>query len=105
MKTIYTVNWSTLEIETAKLLDEHNMNDGASVETWLCRDSNGRKFTCSKDSYQFSELEAWQEFEAEVEESVKGHFVELLEAQKNYEKEQDRHLTAKQKILELSAKN
>lgn len=105
MKTIYSVNWNTLETETAVLLDEHNINDGASVETWLCKDKNGRLFTCSKNSYQFSELEAWREFKAELDESVKGHYAELLQARNNYEKEADRLLKAEQKVLELWVKN
>lgn len=103
MKKLYRINWSTESIETATLLDEHNLNEGASVETWLCKDSNGRKFTCSKFDYQFSELAAWQEYKAELEENERGVFMELLEAQKNYGKATNMLFAAKQKVLELTA--
>lgn len=105
MKKLYRVNWSTLKTETATLLDEHNMNEGASVETWLCKDSNGRKFTCAKFDcgWQFSELAAWHEFEAEMDQSIKGSFVELLKMQKEHEEAINIHLAAKQKILDLTA--
>lgn len=107
MKTLYRVNWSTKDIETAKLIDEHNLNDGASVETWLCKDKNGRKFTCSKFDlgYRFSELEAWQVFEEEMRESVKSSEKYLQEMQKELEEAKQMHSTAKQKVSELSAKD
>jgi len=102
-KQLYSVNWTALKIETATLLDEHNMNEGASVETWLCKDSNGRKFTCSKFDcgWQFSELAAWHDFEAEIDQSIKSSFAELLKMQKQYEEAVNIHLAVKQKILDL----
>lgn len=107
MKTIYSVNWNTFETETAVLLDEHNMNDGASVETWLCKDKNGRKFICSKFDmgWRFSELEAWQVFEEEMRESVKSSEKYLQKVQEELERAKQIHLMAKQKVSELSAKD
>jgi thioesterase domain-containing protein len=102
MQKLYRISWTTKDIETAVLLDGNNMNDGASVETWLCKDSNGRKFTCSKFDWQFSELAAWQEYEAEMEETVSAEFAEMLKAQKSYQQACDDHLAAKQKVLELA---
>lgn len=106
MKTLYSVNWDTLEIETAVLLDEHNMNDGASVETWLCKGKNGRKFTCSKFDlgWRFSELEAWQEFEAEMGSTVESGWRELEKMQKAQEEAEKILATAQQKISELTTK-
>lgn len=103
-KPLYRISWSTQKVETATLLDEHNMNEGASVETWLCRDSNGRKFTCSKFDWQLSEIEAWKEYEKELEENERGVLAELLAAQKNYEEAVSDLLYAQQKVLSLTAK-
>ena len=105
MKKLYRINWSTESVETATLLDEHNMNDGASVETWLCKDSNGRRFTCSKFDWQLSELAAWQEYEAELDENCKAVFQALLDAEKNHELACTAHLNARQRVLELTAKH
>lgn len=105
MKTLYRVNWSTLETETATLLDEHNINEGASAETWLCKDSNGRKFTCSKFDcgWQFSELAAWQEFEVEMSGSISTGWLELTKIQKELEKAEIILFAAQKKILDLTA--
>ena len=105
MKKLYRVNWSTFETETATLLDEHNMNEGASVETWLCKDSNGRKFTCSKFDWQFSELAAWQEFEVEMSGSVSAGWLELAKMRKEQEKAVNILFVAQQKILALTEAN
>lgn len=103
MKTIYRVNWSTISIEKATLLNEHNLCNGASVETWLCKDSNGQKFVCSKFNWQLSELAAWQEFEAEMDESIANNHAALLEFQKQHEEAVKIHLNAKQKIKKLDS--
>jgi len=100
-KTLYQVNWSTEEIETAVLLDENNLNEGALRETWLCIDSSGRKFSCSKGSWQFSELAAWQEYQAELEENERAVFEALLDAQNCYEEATNALLSAKQKVQNL----
>ena len=100
-KTLYRVNWSTEKTETAVLLDENNLNEGAERETWLCRDSNGRKFTCSKFAWQFSELAAWQEYEAELEENKSGVFANLLDVQNCYKEATNALLSAKQKVQNL----
>lgn len=60
MKKLYSIN-SRLELETFSIIDEHNLNDGATVETYLCIDKNGVRFTCSKDMYCHSEKEAWSQ--------------------------------------------
>lgn len=103
MKKLYGVNWSTFETETATLLDEHNMNEGASVETWLCEDSGGRRFTCSKFDWQFSELAAWQEFEVEMSGSISTGWLELTKIQKELEKAEIILFAAQKKILDLTA--
>jgi len=103
MKKLYCVNWSTFEIETATLLDEHHINDGASVETWLCKDSKGRKFTCSKFGcgWRFSELAAWLAYEQLLEEQKELSFKSLLKTIQEYQDGVSAHLHAKQKIIEL----
>ena len=102
-KPLYRISWSTQEVETATLLDEHNMNDGASRETWLCKDSNGRKFTCSKGSWNFTEKAAWEEYSYDMENHADSLYIELRKAQGEYEKATNESLRAKQKVLELTA--
>lgn len=105
MKTLYRINWQTKDIETATLLDEHNINEGASRETWLCKDSNGRKFTCSKNYYKLSELEAWQEYEQELAETCESESAEIAKLEFEHEKTMNDHTRAKKKILSLTGKH
>lgn len=104
MKKLYRISWATKDIETASLIDEHNMCDGATKETWLCKDSNGRKFSCSKGQWQFSELEAWKEYEDDLNNSCMNSFAALIAARNEHEKAINEHLRAKQKVLELASK-
>lgn len=101
---IYRINWSTREIETATLLDRRYMNEGASVESWLCKDSSGRRFTCSKGSWHFSEKAAWEEYSYDVENSAESMFLELKKVGKEYERLTNESLRAKQKVLSLTTK-
>jgi hypothetical protein len=101
MQTIYRVNWDTQKTEIAILLDAHHLNEGATQETWLCRDFRGQQFTCDKYSWQFTEISAWEEYEAELAESCKESFAHLREVEKEYVKETNKHFFAKKKILEL----
>ena len=101
MKKIYTVDWGTQKIKTATLIIENNLNPGATRETWLCEESNGRKFTCSKDCYQFSELEAWQEYEEPIEGCGEDLLAEIAKLQKEYKELQREHSQVRQKIANL----
>lgn len=100
MKKLYRISWETKSIETATLIDEHNMNPGATEETWLCKDDKDRRFTCAKGSYEFSELDAWCEYKKELEEGLKQQRLALIDAQKDYEENFNLLLMAQQKIVD-----
>jgi hypothetical protein len=101
MKTIYRINWSTKAIETAKLLDENHLCDGATRETWLCRDSSGQKFVTSKGTWHFSEKAAWEEYSYDLENSLPLMLEQIEKAQKEYSDQQNELTRAKQKVKEL----
>lgn len=102
MKKIYQVNWGTKKIETATLINENNLNEGATRETWLCKDSKGRKFTCRKNYYQFSELDAWKQYEEPMDGYCEDRLAEIAKLQKEYEELKAEHLRVKRKIADLS---
>lgn len=104
MKTVYRVNWNTKDIETATVINENYLNPGATVESWLCRDSRG-KFTCSKDSYSFSELEAWEEYKNEIKEASSQALQVWKEAERNYYSTVDELVRVMDKVFELEEKS
>jgi hypothetical protein len=104
-KPLYRISWSTQEVETATLLDEHNMNEGASRETWLCKDSNGREFTCTKGMYKLSELEAWQEYEKELDATCKYEAAEISKLEIQYEQTMNAHMKVRKMISSLTAED
>lgn len=65
---LYKVWNGILEIVT--LLDEHNMCDGATEETYLVRGKGGRKSSCSKDDYFTTEKAAWTEYATQLREAI-----------------------------------
>ena len=73
------------ELEIVELLNEHNLCDGATVETYLCKGKNG-KFTCSKDMCFHTELEAWQEYQTNLIEGIKNNRKEIEEINRNIKK-------------------
>lgn len=79
MKTLYLV-WNGV-LETVQLIDEHNLNAGATVESYLCLDENGKQFTCSKDMYFHTEREAWEDYLKDLKESIKYNEAEIFSLQ------------------------
>lgn len=79
MKTLYLV-WNGV-LETVQLIDEHNLNEGATIESYLCLDGNGKQFTCAKDMYFHTEREAWEDYLKELKESIKYNETEIFSLQ------------------------
>jgi len=78
------------KLKTVTLLDPHNMNAGATVETYLCRDSTGRRFTCAKGMYKKTEEEAVAEYLKDLGEALtqkEWDINDLLKEKKEIEKE------------------
>lgn len=48
------------KLETFQVLNEHHLCDGATIETYICRGPDGKKFCCSKDYGFKTAKEAWQ---------------------------------------------
>lgn len=70
MNYLYSVTWdSPPTMRRVFLLDAHNMNEGATVESYLCQEEGGQKFTCSKDMYEETPEAAWAKY---VEEQKVG---------------------------------
>jgi hypothetical protein len=77
MKKIFRVSNGVLEEVT--VLNEHYMQDGASVETYLCRSKQGGKFVCSKDMYFETKEKAW----ADELEGLQQGLLDAIESIKN----------------------
>ena len=99
MKKLYRVFSNDLEV--VELLNEHNLCDGATVETYLCRGKNG-KFVCSKDMYFETELEAWQEYQARLIEGVNNCRKEIEKMNQNIQERESQIRENKIKIHILS---
>lgn len=80
MKKLYRI-WDK-ELEIVEILNEHNLCEGATKETYLCKGKNG-KFTCSKDMYFHTELEAWKEYQARLIEGVNNYRKKIEEMNRN----------------------
>jgi hypothetical protein len=68
MKKIFRV-WNGV-LEEVTVLNEHHMQDGASEETYLCRNQKGLKFVCSKDMYFETREKAWASELADLREGL-----------------------------------
>jgi hypothetical protein len=73
------------ELEVCEIINEHNLCDGATQETYLCKGLNG-KFVCSKDMYFDTELEAWEDFYQNLEEGINCNKSDLIELQNEINK-------------------
>lgn len=102
MKKIYTIDQVAKRLEIGTLLNENYLCSGATVETWLCKGSDGRNFVCSKNYYQFSELEAWQEYEADLKDGCESYLAEIAKMQEEYKELLEECLVVKQKIESLA---
>jgi hypothetical protein len=68
------------ELEVVSIIDEHNLCDGATKETYLCKGPNG-KFVCSKDMYFDTELKAWEAHFNMLNEGIKNNKSDLIDLQ------------------------
>ena len=68
------------KLETVTLLDDHYLCDGAISETYLIKDRDGRKASCSKDMYLKSPIEAWQHYADDLEDGIEAQNKVIAEA-------------------------
>lgn len=100
---LYKVCNGVLEIVT--LLDEHNMCDGATVETHLCRGKGGRKFVCAKGHHRATEREAWAEYAIDLVEAISREEKTILETEariRGWRKELRKSLLIDRKLSDCS---
>lgn len=69
-------------LETVIFLEESLADPSCTVTTYLMRDSNGRKFRCSKDYYYETPKQAWEKHLKDCLEAYEPTYRQLEEAQK-----------------------
>lgn len=65
-------------LEEFELLEEHNLNEGATEETYICRRKDGSKFVCAKDCVHKTKKEAILEDLKLHEESISAIKKEIV---------------------------
>lgn len=69
-------------LETVIFLEESLSDPSCTKTTYLMRDSNGRKFRCSKDYYYETPKQAWEKHLKDCREAYEPTYRQLEEAQK-----------------------
>lgn len=69
-------------LEVATFIEESLSDPSCTVTTYLMRDSNGRRFRCSKEMYVISAKEAWQRHLQQCQESLPANIKIVEDAQK-----------------------
>ncbi len=102
MKQIYRIRFDLLgpKCETATLLDERHLCNGATVETWLCKDKN-KEFVCPRNAWHPTKLDAWKEYESDLTNIIDDNDHEIKKLQKEQDEYRKKLSDVQKKIKNL----